>query len=90
MSRTSQPAAGVTFRIDWIRCDGYGLCGDLAPNLIGLDDWRYPILPRGPLDPRDVEDARRAVDCCPMRALALDRVSPPIPPTPPVPTPTGR
>ena len=71
----------MSFRIDWIRCDGYGLCGDLAPNLIDLDDWRYPILPRGPLDSHQVDDARRAVDCCPMRALTLERVSPP--PQPP-------
>jgi ferredoxin len=59
-------------RVDWIRCDGYGLCGDLLPELIGLDDWRYPIVaPDGV--PRDLLDmAQRAVDCCPMKALRLD------------------
>ena len=82
MSRQPRAPAAISFRIDWIRCDGYGVCGDLAPNLIDLDDWRYPILPRGPLDPGELDDARRAVDCCPMRALALDRVSPPPPPAP--------
>jgi ferredoxin len=60
-------------RIDWIACDGYGLCGDLAPELIDLDDWRYPIIYPGPI-PRDLVDAaRRAVDCCPMKALRLVR-----------------
>ena len=61
-------------RIDWILCDGYGLCGDLLPDIIELDDWRYPILPPGPLDPAVFDAAQRAVDCCPVRALKLERI----------------
>jgi ferredoxin len=64
----------VRLRVDWIRCDGYGLCGDLAPELIDLDDWRYPIARPGPVDDRLVHDAQRAVDCCPMKALVLESV----------------
>ncbi|HYK95436.1 MAG TPA: ferredoxin [Candidatus Dormibacteraeota bacterium] len=64
----------LRLRIDWIRCDGYGLCGDLLPNLINLDDWRYPVLPTGPIDPSLRNDAQRAVDCCPVKALFLERV----------------
>ncbi len=62
----------VRLRVDWIRCDGYGLCGDLAPDLIALDEWRYPILRAGAVDASLVNDARRAVDCCPMKALFLE------------------
>ena len=61
-------------RVDWIKCDGYGLCGDLLPELIGLDEWRYPILLPGPVDRSWLEEAQRAVDCCPMKALILERV----------------
>jgi ferredoxin len=61
----------LELRVDWIACEGYGLCGDYAPGVIGLDDWRYPILPDGPLHPGDVNDVRRAIDCCPVRALRL-------------------
>jgi ferredoxin len=61
-------------RVDWIRCDGYGLCGDMLPELIDLDEWRYPILRPGPVDPSLLHDARRAVDCCPMKALFLEAV----------------
>jgi ferredoxin len=64
----------VRLRVDWIRCDGYGLCGDLAPELIDLDDWRYPIVRPGPVDSGLVHDAQRAVDCCPMKALVLESV----------------
>ena len=61
-------------RVDWILCDGYGLCGDMLPELIDLDEWRYPILRPGPVDPALLHDARRAVDCCPMKALILEAV----------------
>lgn len=64
-------------RVDWIKCDGYGLCGDMLPEAIDLDEWRYPILHPGPVDPWLLDDARRAVDCCPMKALTLERIPEP-------------
>ena len=64
----------VRLRVDWIRCDGYGLCGDLLPDVIELDEWRYPILPDGPIDRTARDAAQRAVDCCPMHALILEPV----------------
>lgn len=65
----------LRLRVDWIRCDGYGLCGDLLPDLIGLDDWRYPFVPAGSVDPGRRDDIQRAIDCCPMKALILEPVS---------------
>jgi ferredoxin len=65
----------VRLAVDWILCDGYGLCGDLVPDLIGLDDWRYPILDSMPVDRGRLNDAQRAVDCCPMKALRLEPVT---------------
>jgi ferredoxin len=61
-------------RVDWILCDGYGLCGDMLPEVIDLDEWRYPILRPGPVDSALLHDAQRAVDCCPMKALILEPV----------------
>lgn len=61
-------------RVDWIRCEGYGVCGDLAPELFDLDEWRYPILRSATIDPSLVHDAQRVVDCCPMKALILEKV----------------
>ena len=63
------------FRVDWIRCDGYGLCGDLVPDLIELDEWRYPIVRQEAIAEDRSHDAQRAVDCCPRRALFLEPVS---------------
>ena len=65
----------LRLKVDWIKCDGYGLCGDLLPDVIPLDDWRYPVIPRDLLDRGLEGDLRRAVDCCPMHALALERVA---------------
>ena len=67
---------GLRLRVDWIRCDGYGTCSDLVPEVIALDDWRYPIVPDDAVEPRRVDDVQRAVDCCPMHALRLERVPP--------------
>ncbi len=61
-------------RVDWILCDGYGLCGDLLPDLIELDEWRYPIVRPAPVDTTRLHEAQRAADCCPMKALHLDSV----------------
>jgi ferredoxin len=64
----------VELRVNWILCDGYGLCGDLLPELIGLDDWRYPIIRPGGVPRELLDGAQRAVDCCPMLALRLESV----------------
>jgi ferredoxin len=56
-----------------IACTGHGLCAELLPELIQLDEWWYPIL-AGPV-PIDLEKhARRAVSACPALALRLSRV----------------
>jgi ferredoxin len=61
--------------VDRIKCDGHGLCAELLPEMIALDDWGYPIIDAARV-PRDLKDhAQRAVDACPMLALRL-RVAP--------------
>jgi ferredoxin len=57
--------------VDRIRCDGYGMCAELLPELIELDEWGYPILRPGPVPDHLEGLARRAVDVCPVLALRL-------------------
>jgi len=65
---------GKQLRVDPTACAGHGLCAELAPELVGLDEWGYPIMPDRPV-PRPLErTARRAVTDCPALALALTRV----------------
>jgi ferredoxin len=59
--------------VDPIACVGHGLCADLVPERITLDDWGYPIVDPRPV-PAALEDhARRAVQTCPKLALSLRR-----------------
>jgi ferredoxin len=65
----------VKLRVNPITCEGHGLCAELLPELIRLDDWGYPILDDAEV-PREFEaHARRAVAACPTLALALERVA---------------
>ena len=61
----------LRLRIDPIACDGHGLCAELFPERIALDDWGYPILDPAPI-PRSLEKAaRQAAAECPTCALLL-------------------
>jgi ferredoxin len=66
---------GARLQIDRIRCDGHGLCAELLPELISLDDWGYPIIKAADVPAGLVDHARRAVDACPVLALRLARSS---------------
>ena len=58
-------------RVNPIDCSGHGLCAELLPELITLDEWGYPLLPAAPVPRRLERQARRAVTDCPALALAL-------------------
>jgi ferredoxin len=58
-------------RVNPIACDGHGLCAELFPERVTLDDWGYPVVDGRLVPPELEEHARRAVDACPMLALAL-------------------
>ena len=61
-------------RVDPTACTGHGLCAELAPELVALDEWGYPIVPDRPVPHALDRTARRAVADCPALALALTRV----------------
>jgi ferredoxin len=54
-----------------IACSGHGLCAELLPELITLDEWGYPIIARQPVPLPLARQARRAVTDCPALALRL-------------------
>jgi ferredoxin len=64
----------LVVKVDIIACDGRGVCAELLPERIRLDDWGYPIVDPEPLDPALVAHARRAVNACPVLALRLEPV----------------
>ncbi|MGA2453092.1 MAG: ferredoxin [Solirubrobacteraceae bacterium] len=60
-------------RVNPIACEAHGMCAELLPERISLDEWGYPILDGTPLDGREVEHALRAARACPTLALLVDR-----------------
>ncbi|MCA1683203.1 MAG: ferredoxin [Actinobacteria bacterium] len=63
----------LRLRVNPISCEAHGLCAELLPERISLDEWGYPILADGPLPAALVDHARRAAAACPTMALLLDR-----------------
>jgi ferredoxin len=59
--------------VDRIKCDGRGLCAEILPELIRLDSWGYPIIAPGPIPQHLMGLAERAVDDCPVLAIAFRR-----------------
>jgi ferredoxin len=68
-------AVTYRLRVDPIACDGHGLCAELLPERITLDDWGFPIVEDGEVDDRLLGHARRAVEACPRLALRLERLT---------------
>jgi methionine sulfoxide reductase heme-binding subunit len=66
--------AGLTatsLRVDPVACTGHGLCAELLPELVSLDQWGYPLLADQPVPASLARRARRAVTDCPALALKL-------------------
>jgi ferredoxin len=55
-----------------IACTGHGICAEMLPELIGLDEWGYPILADREVPGQLGSLARRAVRLCPTLALRLE------------------
>ena len=59
-------------RVDPIACAGRGLCAELLPELITLDDWGFPMIADRGIPPHLAADARATVRACPLLALRLE------------------
>jgi ferredoxin len=62
---------GPRLRVDWPSCKAHGLCHELLPEAVRLDEWGYPIVSNQALPQHLLVDARRAVIACPTLALRL-------------------
>lgn len=59
-------------RVNPVACDGHGLCAELLPELIRLDDWGYPVIEQADVPAELLDLAHRAVNACPTLALLLE------------------
>jgi ferredoxin len=66
------PSTGPTLRLDPSVCDGVGICAHLAPDLVTVDSWGYPIVSAAPLESgTQRRQAQAAARACPRKALHL-------------------
>ena len=66
----------MKIRVNPIECLGHGLCAEILPERIRLDEWGYPIIDDGPVPAHLEALARRAADACPTLALLLEDEGP--------------
>src|SRR3954451_5597249 len=57
--------------VDWPACKAHGVCAELLPEIVELDEWGYPVIASGPVPAPLRRYARRAVSSCPTMALRL-------------------
>ena len=61
----------MRLRVNPIDCAAHGLCAELLPEWVSLDEWGYPVVDGQPLPAQLVKQAKRAVKACPTLDLRL-------------------
>jgi len=62
----------IRLRVNPIACTGHGMCAELLPEMITMDQWGYPILADEPVPRPLATHARQAAELCPTLALLID------------------
>ena len=65
-------------KVNHILCDGFGHCAELAPELVNVDEWGYPIIRQEPTKINNAgayESAKYAVRGCPRQALQIEKIT---------------
>jgi len=70
MSARDSRVGDHTLRVDWPACKAHGLCAEILPEVISLDEWGYPIV-HETVNGEVLELARSATKACPTLALRL-------------------
>jgi ferredoxin len=60
-------------KVNPIACEAHGMCAELLPEMIDLDEWGYPIVDGRPLPPELFALAQRAATACPTLALMVEK-----------------
>ena len=60
-------------RVNPIACEAHGMCAELLPERITLDEWGYPVIDGEPVQATLLNHARRAAQACPTFALLVEK-----------------
>ncbi|HYK33902.1 MAG TPA: ferredoxin [Streptosporangiaceae bacterium] len=63
----------IHLKVNPIACSGHGVCAELLPELISLDEWGYPLVSDKPVPAGLARQAKRTVTDCPALALLITR-----------------
>lgn len=63
----------MRLRVNPIECVAHGICAELFPEWIELDEWGYPIIDKELVPPHLQDHAKRAVAQCPTLALVVEK-----------------
>lgn len=58
-------------RVDPRKCQAYGTCAEIAPELFELDEWGYAQAVRRDLSGDETDSANAALDICPVEAIRM-------------------
>ena len=61
----------MRIRVNPISCKAHGVCAEMLPEWIELEEWGYPILDGEELPSQRIAHAKRAARSCPTLALAV-------------------
>jgi ferredoxin len=61
----------MRLQVNPIDCAAHGLCAELLPEWVSLDEWGYPVVDDQPVPGQLVKAAKRAAQACPTLALRL-------------------
>jgi ferredoxin len=63
-------------RVNPAVCNGFGFCKEILPEVIGSDEWGFPVIEDSRVADALIPAAERAVLFCPRRALLLEQLMP--------------
>ena len=61
--------------VDQVKCCGYGMCAELAPDVFALDEHGFVLAKRTEIPPELMPATEDAVYSCPERVLKLTKES---------------
>ena len=70
--------AARRLRVDWPACKANGVCADVLPELVRLDEWGFPLVAVRPVPEAMTRQAETAVSRCPTQALRLVEIPKPL------------
>lgn len=62
----------MKIRVDATKCDGYGTCFAIAPEVFLADPWGYSSVAKaGEVPPDQEEGVKRSISFCPEQAIRI-------------------